>query len=998
MHSVQRKLVPFALSVVFMTFGRAAFLSCLRRNAAVLCRIKCVAALCCLNSFTHAFDQSAHFYRAINLNGPALIIDGNSWEAGHVSDLKSQAKSFENQRIPLTPPTDSNRAEMIRSSRWGQNVDCSLQNVPNGPYQVFVYVWEDNASERFAIQLNGKTVLSQYESGAAGRWKRLGPWRTQVVDGSIQLSTRGGAANVSGIEIWSGFGEVPDPVRSQFAASPTNEQLAFFESKIRPLFIEHCYECHSQAADDPGGGLLLDSRAGVLKGGQSEHLLIPGDPDSSLLMRAVRHTSPDLKMPPDVKLEPNQIADLEAWVRMHAPDPRTEDTVAAAKAKTDIDWDKGRDFWSLKPLSSSPAPTVFNTQWPANPIDQFVLAKIESNGLKPSFDADKRTLIRRATFDLIGLPPTPQEIESFVQDSSTDAFNIVLNRLLDSPQYGERWGRHWLDVVRYSDTAGDNSDFPIPQMVLYRDWVIDAFNRDLPYDEFVRQQLAGDLMKASTPQEMRQQIIATGYIANARRFGSRVDDYPQHLTIEDTLDNLGRTFLATTINCARCHNHKFDPVSAEDYYALYGIFHSTRYPWPGIELEQRQRDLVAMAPADEVERIQTERRTRQKVLDADVKRLAKARDEASGETREELTKQHKEAEKIAKKHSRQPLPFETLYAVAESSTIEDVPLQIKGDPLKSGAVVPRRFLKVLHGTELPREDLTSGRMQLADWIVDRNNPLTARVIVNRVWLHHFHRGIVSTPNDFGRQGKPPTHPELLDWLANHFMNSGWSIKQLHRTIMTSRTYRLSSQLSKDAIDKDPTNEWLTAYPRRRLDAEAIRDAMLMLSGKLDSKRPGAHPFPSQSDWQFTQHNPFKAIYSTNARSVYLMTQRIQRHPYLAIFDGADPSVSTPLRTTSTTPLQALYLLNDQFVHEQADGLGDRLLNEANQESKRIEQAWMVCFGRMPTRDEAMQVSSFLSSLSTQLAAEGLADQDLKREVWRSLARSLLRSNELVYID
>ena len=946
-----------------------------------------------------ARQEPASFHRAINLNGPALIIDGHPWESGAADDLKSASKSFENQNVPLKPSTDPSRAEMIRSSRWGQPVEVTVTNLPEGRYQVFVYVWEDNATERFSVQLNGKTVLAQYESGPAGKWKRLGPWRTMVKDGSITLAARGGAANFSGIEIWSGYGVVPDPFTSQFVAIPNDEQLAFFESKIRPLLVEHCYECHSNNADEPGGNLLLDSRAGVVRGGLTQPLLVPGDPDNSFLMKVVSHTNPDLKMPPGAKLANEQIADLATWIRMKAPDPRFEDTVATLKAKSEIDWDKARDFWSLKSVSHPRLPTVAEAAWPTSPIDYFVLDKLERAGLVPALEASKRTLIRRATFDLIGLPPSPDEVNAFLEDDSANSFATVVDRLLDSPQYGERWGRTWLDVVRYSDTAGDNSDFPVPQMHLYRNWVIDSFNRDLPYDQFVREQLAGDLLGGQTPAERRERIIATGYIANARRFGSRVNDYPQHLTIEDTLDNLGRTFLATTINCARCHNHKFDPVTAEDYYALYGIFHSTRYPWPGIELEQRQRDLVEMASPEEVQSVKQTRKIRQQELNAEVKRLAKERDGANGESRNELDKQHKEAEKAAKSYSKEPLPYETLYAVAESSTIEDVALQIKGDPLKAGPIVARRFLSVLNGAELSNEDSTSsGRLQLANWIVDSNNPLTARVIVNRIWLYHFKQGIVPTPNDFGRQGKAPSHPELLDWLAQNFMTSGWSIKSLHRTIMLSSTYRMSSQLSKLALEQDPTNELLSAFPRRRLDAEALRDTMLSLGGNLDLTRAGPHPFPPQSQWQFTQHNPFKANYETNRRSVYLMTQRIQRHPYLAIFDGADPSVSVPMRLTSTTPLQALYLLNDKFVHEQAIGFASRLLGATSDDSSRIEKAWMLLFSRPPKEEEVSQAHAFLESTRDALRNVEPPMENVEQQCWQSFARALFRLNEVAYVD
>lgn len=943
-------------------------------------------------------DMGASFYRAINLNGPALVIDGQSWESDDAENLRIEGDAFENESVPLKPATDPIRAKMIRSSRWGRSLSIALDDVPAGVYQVFAYVWEDNDPEEYAIQLNGKTVVARHNSGTRGEWKRLGPWRTTAKDGRITLTAQGGAANFSGIEVWSGSGVVPDPTVAEFVSKPTEEQLHFFESRIRPLLIDHCYSCHSHDAGEIGGGLLLDSRAGVIKGGETDVLIVPGDPDNSLLMRVVHYKDPDMQMPPDGKLTDEQIADLEKWIRMRAPDPRTEDTVAAFQAKTEIDWTEARDFWSLRPRSNTLPPQMRNSSWPLNPIDHFVAARFEEANLSPAPDADKRTWIRRATFDLIGLPPAPEDIESFLNDETPEAFSKVVDRLLDSPHYGERWGRYWLDVVRYSDTAGDNSDFPIPQNYLYRNWVIDAVNRDLPYDQFVREQLAGDLLESDSIEEKRQRIIATGYIANSRRFGSRVDDYPQHLTIEDTIDNLGRTFLATTINCARCHDHKFDPVTAEDYYALYGIFHSTRYPWPGIELEQHQRDFVTLAAKDEVDRVKKERETRQKELDHIVKELKKERDKAKDDARKELDKQVDEAERIAREHAGQPLPYETFYGVAEGDTIEDVALQRKGDPAKSGPIVPRRFLKVLGGELLDSGDSTSGRLQLANWIVDRNNPLTARVMVNRIWQYHFGKGLVATANDFGRHGQAPTHPELLDWLAIHFIDSGWSIKAMHRTIMLSRTYRMSSVRSAAALEIDPVNQLLTAYPRHRLDAEAIRDTLLWLGGNLDRTPGQAHPFPPQSEWKFTQHNPFKALYESNRRSVYLMTQRIQRHPYLAIFDGADPSASTPSRLVSTTPLQALYLLNDQFVHEQAEGLAKQLMRASTDNKIRVDRAWLLMFGRRPEGDELDAALSFLEAAQNELDLTGLDSKAVLEQSLQSLIRSLVRLNEFVYVD
>ncbi|HZJ17724.1 MAG TPA: DUF1553 domain-containing protein, partial [Chthoniobacteraceae bacterium] len=647
--------------------------------------------------------------------------------------------------------------------------------------------------------------------------------------------------------------------------------------------------------------------------------------------------------------------------------------------------------------------------WARNPLDAFVLARLEAAGFEPAPPAPRVSLIRRLTYDLTGLPPTPEEVESFVSEFFRDSAEAaapatsggrqlgepirnLIDRLLASPRYGERWGRHWLDVVRYADTAGDNSDFPIPQMHRYRDWVIAAFNRDLPYDQFVREQIAGDLL-GGDGDERFQHIIATGYIANARRFGSRVDDYPQHLTIEDTIDNLGRTFLGLTVNCARCHDHKFDPIPTTDYYALYGIFNSTRYPWPGIELDQKQRDFVPLVPPEKLSEAEAAKKQRQEEQSRLDKEVQKLKDELKN-VPDEQKKQHEEkikaAEKVAAENKAKPQPFELAYAVAEAAKRDDAVVQVKGDPAKPGEKVRRHFLTALGGAQLPADDTSSGRRALAEWIAAKENPLTARVMANRIWQHHFGRGLVPTPNDFGKQGKPPSNPELLDYLAAKFRDSGWSVKAMHRLIMTSHAYRLATMRSDDATARDATNELLSSFPRQRLDAESIRDTLLALGGNLDLSPAGAHPFPPQSEWKFTQHNPFKAVYETNRRSVYLMTQRIQRHPYLATFDGADPSASTPSRATSTTPLQALYLLNDPFVHEQAKRIAERILADAADNATRVKRTYTLLFSRPPDENEAAAAEKFLAEAKTKLGDE--------KEAWRSYLRVLFRLNEFVYLD
>lgn len=932
------------------------------------------------------------FFRGLNLNGPPVTIDGHGWDGKDSGQYICRDKAFENQQVPLVPETDTERATMIRSSRWGGN-RIELTEIPAGNYSLFLYVWEDNNSESFSIAVNGQEVVTNLQSGSAGHWQKLGPWYTSPRDGQIVLTSRGGAANFSGIELWRGqYDGISQPI--------SDEDLALFEKRIRPLLIAKCYECHSAESKELQGELLVDSRATLRRGGSTGPGVVPGKPDESLLIQAVRFTSPDLQMPPDAKLSDAEIADLEHWVQLGAPDPRSTATKHLGKQ---IDIAAAREFWSLRPVISPPVPQVSDPRWPRSDIDRFILAKLDEQGLTPTTDASKRTLIRRASYDLTGLPPTPAEVSSYLADESDQAFARVVDRLLASPRYGERWGRHWLDVVRYADTAGDNSDYPVPQIYRYRDWVIEAFNRDLPFDEFVRDQLAGDLRAdaAATEDERERRIIATGYLANARRFGSRVDDYPWHLTIEDTIDNVGRAFLGLSLSCSRCHDHKFDPLTTRDYYGLYGVFASTRYPWPGIELDKRQHDFVPLVAASELPELDRQKGAREKEqsrLDAEVRRLKDSLKTTPAAEKPAVQEQLKNAEREAREYSLQPPLFETAYAVVDAASRQDVPVQIKGDPAKPGDVVHRHFPAVLGGSELSDVCEESGRRELAEWLVSDANPLPARVIVNRVWQHHFGRGIVPTSNDFGKQGKPPTHPELLDYLALRLRQNGWSIKSLHRDIMLSRVYQQSSLRDAGAISQDPTNDFLAGFRRQRLDAEAIRDTMLLLGGDLDLSPAGPHPFPHQNTWDFTQHKPFKAVYESKHRSVYLMTQRIQRHPMLAIFDGADPSTSTAVRSSSITPLQSLYLMNDPLVHEQSELIASRILSQANETERQIQLAYELLFSRPADSEEVTSALEFIAKAHSLLQEAGTTKDEVEAVVWQAYVRSLLRLNEFVYVD
>jgi hypothetical protein len=800
---------------------------------------------------------------------------------------------------------------------------------------------------------------------------------------------------------------------------PTADGVEFFEKKVRPVLVKHCYSCHGAEAKKIKGELRLDTREGVLRGGATGPAVVLGEPAKSLIVRVVKHDDGVEPMPPKEKLPPEVIADLEAWVKMGAPDPRDGDTGTKR-----IDLEKAKEFWSFRAVTRPQIPKTKSQI--TNPIDVFILAKLEAKGLKPAPLADKRTLLRRATYDLTGLPPTPEEIAAFLKDDSPEAFAKVVDRLLASSAYGERWGRHWMDVIRYADTAGDNSDYPIPQMYRYRNWIIDAFNRDLPYDEFIRQQIAGDLLPFKDEADRQAKLIATGYLANTKRFGSYEDErYPWYLTYEDQIDNLGRTFLALTINCARCHDHKFDPISQHDYYALYGFFSSTRYPRPGIELDKVQRDFVPIAAPETIAAIEKERNTKMAKLEERVNDIASAKaayetqlaeaeklkdkDERAvkiGQLKKEIEATQKElkaAVKAREDFARSPLPLPTAYAVAEGKSegkrkVGNACVQIKGDPERLGPEVPRRFPEVLGGQVLPASEKGSGRLQLANWIANPKNPLTARVMINRVWQHHIGKGLVRTTSNFGSMGQPPTHPELLDWLASRFVEEKWSLKAMHRLIMLSRTYQQSSRDDEANAKIDVANDSLWRFDRQRLDAEAIRDTLLAVGGNLDRTPGEAHPFPDQKGWDFTQHKPFKAVYDTNKRSVYVMTQRFQRHPFFGLFDGADTNTSTDRRLTSTTPLQALYLMNDPFVHAQAKKFAERIKNEKNADPARIHHAYLLLYGGSPSAEEVTATTDYLAKVSDKLKATGTPADQASAKAWESLSRALFLSNEFVYVD
>jgi cytochrome c553 len=704
---------------------------------------------------------------------------------------------------------------------------------------------------------------------------------------------------------------------SAVAAEPKFDaaQLEFFEKQVRPLLVDHCQACHGP--DKHRGGLRLDSRAALLVGGDNGPVLVPGDPDKSRLVHAVRYGDDKLRMPPKEKLTAEQVAVLTAWVKMGAPWPETSDVRPPVPPSTFKITARDRAFWSFQPVREPAVPVVRDTRWSRSPIDRFILAKLEEKGLRPVVAADKRTVIRRATFDLIGLPPTPEEIDAFLADDSPEAFSKVVDRLLASPHYGERWGRHWLDVARYGeDQAHTFQSRKYPDGFRYRDWVVKAFNDDLPYDRFIMEQIAGDLLDGP---DRAEHLAATGYFAlGPVYYGRATAD-----ELDDRVDTLTRGFLGLTVACARCHDHKFDPIPQRDYYSLAGVFASTDYREYVLTPDGGIDDKAVSDPTDKM-----------------------ARDN--------------------KKEPRKPV----LHALIEGAKQGNMKVHIRGNPANLGEEAPRRFLAILSAGEPTPFAKGSGRLELAKAIADKDNPLTARVMVNRIWMHHFGVGLVGTPSNFGTLGERPTHPALLDYLAARFVADGWSIKKLHRTIMLSAVYQASSRYDERNAAVDPDNRLLWRMNRRRLEVEPWRDAMLAVSGNLDRSIGGPSKDLSAAD--------------NTRRTLYGAVSRHNLDPLLRLFDFPDPNLTSDRRPVTSVPLQQLFVLNSPFMARQAKALAARVTATASDDESRIAQAFLLLYGRPPSDREVRLGKAFLSS--------GGAD------AWEKYAQVLLAANEFVFID
>ena len=908
------------------------------------------------------------------------------------------------------------------------------------------------------------------------------------------------------------------------AAESDPSGIEYFEREIRPLYAEHCYACHSataKAANKLKGGLLLDTPSGIRRGGESGPNVIPGKPAESTLMSALRHDS--LQMPPDSKLSDALISKFEHWIQLGAPMPESNDEAMAVRS---IDWTEARRDWAFQSPIEHDLPAIKNNAWPVSFLDHFTLSAMESRGLIPNQKASKRELIRRATFDLIGLPPAPEEVDEFLKDDRPEAFAAVIDRLLKSPHYGERWARYWLDLARYADDEGNSFLSPTPNAYLYRDWVIRAFNQDLPYDEFLRLQLAGDEFPL-TSNDYQQQWAGLGFQGLGPQFrkGAAGEAKAKADEIEDRVDTLSRGLLGLTVSCARCHDHKFDPIPTRDYYSMAAAYNGAVWServladadstnqyraWEqqlqqqraeldkwiadqgrnfgrreldrieeyliaawriralirrgqlideavaveqgnllGYPLNRLVRSLDPLASrgpldawilvADQTElsdKVPDELRiATQSIKDAVVTALRRLETKADATTNgtvvpEPLTEadqklltwlwqdgsspffiKNKEVPSLLdaqQKSESQTRQTKIEQKLSERPAIPAMPsvsgggdplhILVRGNPLQPGEQAPPGFLRVLGGQAEGGTANRFTRRQLADAIASPQNPLTARVFVNRVWHYHFGRGIVATLGNFGRQGTPPTHPELLDTLAVRFVRSGWSVKALHREIMLSATYQLGSQSNERNGSIDPDNHYLWRMNPRRLDIEAWRDALLSVSGRLDPKvggptlnqrTPAIKERPEDDFFTYLVGNVLDDP-TNSRRTVYSIVSRYSPNPTAGLFDFPEPNVVSEIRNVTTIPQQQLFVLNSPLTIAMAKAFAARLTQSFSTEHDRLNFAWNLAYGRSPTAAEEQLSHDFLSVTPQNAAADQFGP-------WEQLCHSLLCSNEFAFI-
>jgi hypothetical protein len=921
------------------------------------------------------------------------------------------------------------------------------------------------------------------------------------------------------------------------------QDLAYFESHIRPALIKHCYECHSSKAEKLKGGLRLDHKNGWKEGGDLGSEISPGHPEASRLIEAIRYGNPELEMPPNGKLPKELIGHFEEWIHRGAPDPREEALPITPKAG--IDLAEGRKFWSFQPISNPVPPTIADSPWPQGTIDQFILREIRDKDLSPSADATPEALLRRLHYDLTGLPPTPAEINQFISDCSSNqpaAIEKKVDDLLADSGFGERWGRHWLDLARYSDSTGGGRAIPLPEAWRYRNYVLDSFNADRPLDDLIRAHLAGDLLPFATEQERLQQLTATGFLVlGPHNYENQDKELLELEIVDEQLDTIGRSFLGMTIGCARCHDHKFDPIPAADYYSLAGIFtsttsvkHSNVSSWhqetippsaeqqgliaaiekesaplkeqikllsarlkgdpkpiptksqdlPGLVIDDQDAKLVGdwmqsisnphwvnagyihdksegkglksvtfpiLVPKDgsyEVRiswshgtnrahntpvtvkhrdgtetiavdqrkkpssdglfhplghfhfeagvkssvSISTKGTTGAVIVDAvqlipagtkPADQVPKKKPLSEPDTATAKKELQSLTTKLKALESRLPKTGQIM-CVTDAPKPENTQIRLRGLPRRFGAKVPRGFLQATLPANSPPPTIEqgSGRLELANWITSPGNPLPARVLANRIWLHLFGQGLVRTPDNFGLTGELPTHPALLDHLAQELKANNWSTKALVRRIVLSRTYQLSTRPRDEALAHDPENRLLSHANRRTLDAESLRDTILLLAGTLDRSKGGPslpRGFKSEFNFEVT----------TRKRSVYVPVFRNALYELFATFDFANPNFTVGQRSQSAIPTQALFLRNSPFIHTHAKAAAERLLAEGNlTPGQRLDALYLRSLGRSPSTEERAHSERFLREYSTQPS-----DPD----AWAALQRALFCSLDFRYL-
>jgi cytochrome c553 len=845
---------------------------------------------------------------------------------------------------------------------------------------------------------------------------------------------------------------LPVVVRGQEEqAQLSTEQVQFFEAKIRPVLIEHCYRCHSVDGQSVRGGLVVDNRDALLAGGESGPAVVPGNLKESILWDAINYR--DYRMPPGGRLPANVIEDFKTWIEMGAPDPRVQVGVVVHSRVSPEDIEKSKTFWSFrKPERKTPDPGS-DDQWAETEIDRYIASGWKDQGVEPVSDCDPETLVRRIAFDVVGLPPTPQQRQSFLNRSKRDmegAIADLVEELLASPRFGEKWGRHWLDVARYAESTGKERDVTFPHAWRYRDYVIRSFNEDKPYDRFIMEQVAGDLLSAKDDQVWNENLIATGFLAMGPK--SLAEQNPRQFQadlVDEQIDTLSRTVLGMSVGCARCHDHKFDPIPQADYYALAGIFQSTETYFGGSRSQRnRQPSDLIILPVQDREPMQP--RLSNEQLKELKKELAEKEQELAEARRAQRTGNNggnnpllnaalldqivsQLASRISSVDSNgRPISF--CMGVQDRDTPRNARILVRGEIDSPAQEVPRGFLQVLdHGSnKLPKQG--SGRLELAKWLTSRDNPLTARVMANRVWQTLIGQGIVREPDNFGMSGPQPTHPELLDHLAIEFMDHQWSVKHLVRSIVQSRVYRLSSRCDQERLEADPENKLIARGNVRRLSAEAIRDAMLAVSGQLDTKPPKGSPIaafgsvdvgpngpmavplialnllnpaarenmrPEQREGMMREamrsglRNPNVNILETANyhRSIYLPIARNQVPRALDAFDFAEPSLVIGTREVSHTAEQALYMLNNPFVLELSDATARRLIQHTKDPRERVAHAFRLVYGREATSAELDAANQFFRKATGNIRSSDAKRDEIAFQLLSQFCQALFGSAE-----